>query len=365
MAFNFVDRAWMGTATAGTGTITLGSRNAGYLTFAEAGVNDADIVHYVIIDGTNFERGIGTYTASGTTLSRTVISSLIAGVSGTTAVTLSGSATVFLTAFAADLANPVRVSQTVSFGPQTAGAPSFLPASSVSLTLTAQNLSATAPMLVTAAQGRANVNWQFITNISWASLTASSTLYLYVNTQTGATGFTTLAPIYQYGGTPAVTNNQFTFNIGEMTGYMGNGTTSPATPLVIVGEAVTGASTITSTVAYSYNGFYDSGFTATLPSSAAVVSRNSNIGTNLVVPSFITENTTAEFGFLLGDQIPIGLTYNGSNLTFIPFVNRRNVTVFAAGSGSGPWYANNPTSGAQVQLTLANWKYKIIVRRGW
>lgn len=263
---------------------------------------------------------------------------------------------------------PVR--QTVAFGPDTSGAPNFLPASGASLTLTGQNVTSGVPLVMSAAQGYSkegtiDVNYTFTTNPVWASLTASSTLYLYVNTATGATGFTTLVPIYQYGGTPAVTSGQFTFNIATMTGYMGNGTTAPATPIVFIGEAVAGASTITSTVAYSYNGFYDSGFTATLPSSAAVVSRNSNIGTNLVAPSFITENTTAEFGFLLGDQIPIGQTYNGSNLMSIPFVNRRNVTVFVTGGGAGPWYANNLTSGAQATLTLANWKYKIIAKRMW
>lgn len=93
------NRAWMTTATTGTGTITLGSAVAGYQSFADAGVTDGDTVSYVIVDGTDWEIGTGNYTESGTTLSRTVSESSNAG----SAISLSGSATVFVTARAEDL----------------------------------------------------------------------------------------------------------------------------------------------------------------------------------------------------------------------------------------------------------------------
>jgi len=104
MAKAYANRVWMTTATAGTGTITLGSAKAGYLTFAEGGVANAEKVTYVLVDGNDFEIGLGTYTSSGTTMSRdTVTVSKISGTAGTTKLTLSGSAEVFLAPAAADM----------------------------------------------------------------------------------------------------------------------------------------------------------------------------------------------------------------------------------------------------------------------
>lgn len=97
MPRQFNDRAWVATATTGTGTITLGAAQSGYATFAEAGIVNGPVV-YCIIDGTDFEMGIGTYNSAGPTLTRDVVSlSKISGTAGTSKKNLSGSATVFTT----------------------------------------------------------------------------------------------------------------------------------------------------------------------------------------------------------------------------------------------------------------------------
>lgn len=92
------NRAKMTTATTGTGTVTLGSASSGFQTFAAAGVSDGDVVQYVIEEGVNFEIGTGTYSTSGTSLTRTVTESS----NSDTAISLSGDATVSITAVADD-----------------------------------------------------------------------------------------------------------------------------------------------------------------------------------------------------------------------------------------------------------------------
>jgi hypothetical protein len=96
------NRAYVSTATTGTGTITLGSPVSGYQSFADAGVTNGNSVRYTLEDGANFEIGTGTYTASGTTLSRTPSESSNSG----SAINLSGSARVFITAAAEDILQP-------------------------------------------------------------------------------------------------------------------------------------------------------------------------------------------------------------------------------------------------------------------
>jgi hypothetical protein len=112
-----VNRAKMTTTTTGTGTITLGSAKSGYQSFAAAGLIDGDAVRYVIEDGSNWEVGIGTYTASGATLTRTVSESSNSGAE----IVLSGGASVFVAATTEDYVIVRSVDPTVATNPAATG----------------------------------------------------------------------------------------------------------------------------------------------------------------------------------------------------------------------------------------------------
>lgn len=73
MALVLADRIKETTTTTGTGTITLGGAQTGFESFA--GIGDGNTTYYVIqhTSANEFEVGLGTYTASGTTLSRDTI----------------------------------------------------------------------------------------------------------------------------------------------------------------------------------------------------------------------------------------------------------------------------------------------------
>ena len=78
MALIVKDRVKETTTTTGTGTITLGGAVSGFQSFAAIG--NGNTTFYTIAGGAEWEVGIGTYTSSGTTLSRdTVLASSAAG----------------------------------------------------------------------------------------------------------------------------------------------------------------------------------------------------------------------------------------------------------------------------------------------
>jgi hypothetical protein len=93
MALVLADRVQETTTTTGTGTVTLAGAVTGYQTFAAVG--DGNSTYYTITGGTEWEVGIGTYTASGTTLSRTTVIS--SSNSGSLVTFSAGTKNVFVT----------------------------------------------------------------------------------------------------------------------------------------------------------------------------------------------------------------------------------------------------------------------------
>lgn len=78
----------VGSTTAGTGTITLGTAVTGFLTLALAGAQSGDRIEYSINDGANSEKGSGIYNSSATiTLTR---DNIYASTNAGAAISLSG-----------------------------------------------------------------------------------------------------------------------------------------------------------------------------------------------------------------------------------------------------------------------------------
>jgi hypothetical protein len=94
MALIVKDRVKETTTTTGTGTLTLAGASTGFSSFADIG--DGNTTYYAISStGSEWEVGIGTYTASGTTLSRDTV--LASSNSGSLVNLSAGSKDVFCT----------------------------------------------------------------------------------------------------------------------------------------------------------------------------------------------------------------------------------------------------------------------------
>lgn len=112
MALVLADRVKETTTTTGTGTITLAGASTGYQSFAAIG--NSNTTYYCIAGQTTseWEVGIGTYTSSGTTLSRDTV--LASSNSGNKVVFSAGTKDVFVT-------YPAETSTVSSNNPGTSG----------------------------------------------------------------------------------------------------------------------------------------------------------------------------------------------------------------------------------------------------
>jgi len=86
------------TITSGSGTIILGDAVTGFLNFITAGVVDGDTVSYGIKDGDSHEVGRGVYSASGSSLTRSLLNSTTGSL-----LNLSGAAEIYITVLAEDI----------------------------------------------------------------------------------------------------------------------------------------------------------------------------------------------------------------------------------------------------------------------
>lgn len=261
-----------------------------------------------------------------------------------------------------------NVRQTVQGGPvSSVGLPNFLPSTDADLNLGTQNISSTYPLVVSASQGFGVASDRIGSTTSSLTFTCTdaATNYLYVTVGSDGTltaGTTTVQPVFQYGGTPAVTSGLGTFDYSTMTMYVGNGATAPAAWRVYVGEAVAAAGAITSTVCYAYNGFYESAqYGLALP---AQYNTPHNVGAPSCIETvLVCTDAGGEGGYAQNDYLPLpAMHYDGGVL-------RGGTTSLSASNKSftssicSLIIVQNKAANSFVSLTASKWKLKTRVKR--
>lgn len=254
----------------------------------------------------------------------------------------------------------VPVRQTVLSGAVDSNGFSSFGGSTGSTTVTASTT-----LIATAANGVSNRTGSIV-NPSWTGLSTNGTMYLglTVNADGTCTPYSsTLGFNYQWGGTYSVTSGQRTFNIQEMTTKVGNGSVAAQSYDVQVGEVIVAGGVVTAIVWYALMGRYDSGFTATLPSS--ITSKNSNLGVADQISQLILECTTADSSYSVGERLN-GATDNpgaSGNFSYVPIITTRNTVAFQKGATT--YYACQKANNVAVALNNTSWKYKLVTARAW
>lgn len=262
------------------------------------------------------------------------------------------------------------VRQTVQGGPVTStGGANFLPATDADLNLVTQNIDSTTPLVVAAAQGfgagsdrigRSTANLTFV-------CTNTATNYLYVTVGADGTltpGTTTVAPVFQWGGTAAVTSALGTFDATRMVMYVGDGAAATAAWRVYVGEAVASGGAITSTVAYAYNGQYKSSNLGAALSTA--YSFNHNIGAPAVAkPVLVCIDAGGENQYVQNEEVNYDLFYATSFYNGVVSLNP-NYKSGSINIGAGGLSAiTKDAAGVAHALTESKWRLKVYVSRAF
>jgi hypothetical protein len=201
------------------------------------------------------------------------------------------------------------------------------------------------------------------TNPSWTGLSTNGTMYLYLDIAsdgTCTTGSTTLAPNYQNGGTYSTTNGQFTFNIQEMVGKVGNGSIATQTYRVFVGEVTVAGGVVTVITWYAIVGRYRG--KDVNPISTTRISMNHNIGVTPRIWKVAMQCQSADVGYAPLDEVDVYGFWTATPLGPAVSVDAKTIGVIA---NSGGYSVLNKSSAAFVSVTTANWDTVFYADRGW
>lgn len=233
-------------------------------------------------------------------------------------------------------------------------------------TLLAVNIAAASVNIKIHATG-GNVSLDRIGTISAdtsiAGLTGSSTNYLFAEVALNGTvtlGKTVLKPVYQQGGIPSITLNQYTFNISEMKMYVGNGATATQVYGVFIGHAVTNTTNVTSVVNYALNGEFITPTSALLVA-ATITTLNHNLGMKGICIPILT-CLTGQAGYTAGDELPFYIVNSAGAYSSAWSYNEYTASYATI---AATLYLVHLGSAAFTAITPANFNVKFKVTRGW
>lgn len=201
---------------------------------------------------------------------------------------------------------------------------------------------------------------------AWSALTASTTLYLYIdrNPATGALtyGFDNVAPVYGYAHPAAPGAGDHSFLIPEGKLYEYSGAAWVEKQRVFVGECDTDVAAVTAVRTYALRGEYTTGLLAVAVNTA--YAHNHFLGVHPRFVAVLAQCIVADLGYAIGDEVDVGSggTTTSSN-TGMAFWCSRLSGGFHTGTTS--LNLNNKSTGANVAITPASWKYRLLIQRGW
>jgi hypothetical protein len=257
-----------------------------------------------------------------------------------------------------DPARPVPVRQTVLSGPvDSNGLPNFGGSTgSASVTMSGT-------LVATAANGTSNRTGSG-TNLAWTGLSTNGTMYLYVDVNSDGTltaGAGTLAPTYRWGGADVTTNGQFTFNIQEMTGKVGNGSAAAQAYRVYVGEVTVSGNVVTAITWYALMGRYNS--TDTGVPSTTRISKNHNLGVKPRFARVVLVCTTTDLGYAVGEELEVSAITNSTGAR--PTAVSCTALTIGVVANVNAIETINKATGVGTAITAANWDTNYYADRGW